>query len=312
MATNNFPEIKTDPVLKRLVQPLSKKALADLRNDLISNVISCTVLTWNGLILFDYEKYELCRSMNLPIQTKEKDFQNFEHAASYLCTRQMTRGDLTNEYRKYLIGELFHFEDQRLFLENPDRTRTKYRVAYKIGEQLNMSGVTVIKYSTYASAINTIFEQSTPFALRILMGKTRVSHENVIELSRLAPEELRTVADSAIKEKMTHLTFSDIRHEVKYTHTKTKARVSRREVKEQKEKITASIRQMPAYNPDAEVNSLCMTINSWVSSIERVNTNTDFRCISNRAMLELMKQLTILESSINSIQKSLIERTAIK
>ena len=74
-----------------------------------------------------------------------------------------------------------------------------------------------------------------------------------------------------------------------------------------KAKLNAGIRQMPVYDPDSEVNSLCMTITSWVSSIERVNHNTDFLSISNRAMLELMKQLTILEGAINIIQKSLVE-----
>ena len=127
---------------------------------------------------------------------------------------------------------------------------------------------------------------------------------------KVTPEELKTVARSALEENLPHLTFSDIRHEVKYTYTQTKAPVSRRERKEQKEKTRAGIRQMPVYDPDSDVNSLCMTINSWVSSIERVNSNTDFSTISNRAMLELMKQLTILESTINSIQKSLVERTS--
>jgi len=108
---------------------------------------------------------------------------------------------------------------------------------------------------------------------------------------------------------MYHLTFSDIRHEVKNTYTQAKAPVSRRERKEQKEKSNVGIRQMPAYDPDSDVNSLCMTISSWVSSIERVNGNTDFSSISNRAMLELMIQLTILESTIRALQKALVERT---
>ena len=310
MVNDNSPEIKKDPVFHRLVQPLEKTALAALREDLIHDPSSRIVQTWNGYLLHEYEKYDLCKDMDLPVQIDDKSFLSYEHAASYLCAAQMDRSDLTNEYRKYLIGELFVFEEQKMLRTSPDRTNAKYRIAYQIGEKINLSGGTVLKYNVYAIAMNTIFDQSTEFALRILTGKTRVSHENVIELSRLAPEELKTVARSALEENTSHLTFSDIRHEVKYTYTQTKAPVSRRERKEQKEKTRAGIRQMPVYDPDSDVNSLCMTINSWVSSIERVNSNTDFSTISNRAMLELMKQLTILESTINSIQKSLVERTS--
>ena len=310
MANENSPEMKVDPVFHRLVQPLEAKALDSLRNDLIQDPSSRTIQTWNGFLLQDYEKYDLCRSLDLPVQIDDRSFLNYEHAAADLCSAQIKRPDLTNEYRKYLIGELLFFEEQKHINLYPDRAKTKYRLAYKIGEQINLAGGTVLKYNTYACAMNTIFDQSTEFALRILTGKTRVSHENVIELSRLAPEELKNVARSALEDGTKHLTFSDIRHEVKYAYTQAKAPVSRRERKEQKETINAGIRQMPAYDPDSDVNSLCMTINSWVSSIERVNTNTDFSTISNRAMLELMKQLTILERTINSIQKSLVERTA--
>ena len=142
------------------------------------------------------------------------------------------------------------------------------------------------------------------------MGKTKVSHSNVIELSRLAHDELRAIARSALEENTVHLTFSDIRHEVKYGHTQQKASLSRRERKELKETKSAEIRKMPAYDPDSDVNSLCMTICSWISSIERVNQKTDFSAISERAMLELMKQLTILERTISIIQKSLVERNS--
>lgn len=310
MVNDNFPEIKVDPVFHRLVQPLEKKAIASLHDDLLNDPASRIVRTWNGYLLHEYEKYDLCRSLNLPVQIDDRSFLNYDHAAAYLCSVQLKRSDLTNEYRKYLIGELFVFEERKLLSTNPDRTNAKYRIAYKIGEQIDLSGGTVLKYNVYALAMNTIFDMSTEFALRILTGKTRVSHENVIELSRLAPEELKNVARSALEENTAHLTFSDIRHEVKYSYTQSKSPVSRRERKEQTEKNKAGIRQMPAYDPDSDVNSLCMTINSWVSSIERVNRNTNFPTISNRAMLELMKQLTILESTINTIQKSLVERTS--
>lgn len=310
MITNTYEELKIDPVFKRLVQPLGEDVLKVLRRDLLHDTSPRTIQTWNGFVLHEFEKYELCESYKLPIQTIEKSFANRDHVCSYLCTRQLTRSDLTGEYKKYLIGELFYFEEQRLLKENPERTNAKYRLAYKIGDQVSIAGGTVLKYSTYAAAMNTIFEQSPALALRILMGQTRVSHENVIELSRLTAEELKKVAESALKENMQRLTFSDIRMEANYTHIRHKATVSRRERREQRvKKAHAAIHQMPVYDPDAEVNSLCMTITSWMSSIDRVNRSTNFSSISDKAMFELMKQLTALDGSINTIQKSLIERT---
>ena len=56
---------------------------------------------------------------------------------------------------------------------------------------------------------------------------------------------------------------------------------------------------MPEYDPDAEVNSLCMTIDSWVSSIKRVNNSENFPKTTYSASLKLVKKLSILEHTIN-------------
>ena len=189
-----------------------------------------------------------------------------------------------------------------------EKPTAKFRLAVTTGEKIGLSGGTVLKYYAFSSAINTLFSESEELARRILSGKLRVSHENTIELSRLTADEVATLAQTIAEENIDHLTFSDIRSEVEWHHTQPKAPVSRKEKKEQRDRIEAGIRQMPAFDPDAEVNSLCMTISSWVSSIDRVDRSTDFNHVSNRAKLKLMKQLTILETAVNTMQKSLVGR----
>ena len=89
MVKENAPEIKVDPVLHRLVQPLGNKELVSLREDLIQNPSSRTIQTWNGYLLHDYDKYDLCRSLRLPLQIDDKSFLSYEHAAADLCMAQM-------------------------------------------------------------------------------------------------------------------------------------------------------------------------------------------------------------------------------
>ena len=310
MVNEKTMDPKTDQYLKRLIQPMNKKSVIELRDNLLANPEDRIIAIWNGYHLNDEEKYKLCKTLKLPFQFTKHDFISYNHAASFICTKQMERADLTKEYRKYIIGQKFTFEEKIFLSENPGITNAKYRVAYSIGEKINISGGTVMKYNVYSTSINVIFDHSKEFALRILTGKTRVSHENVVELSRLSADEIKNVSRSVLSENISHLTFSDIRHEVKYGHTQQKASISRRERRELKETKSAEIRKMPAYDPDSDVNSLCMTICSWISSIERVNQKTDFSAISERAMLELMKQLTILERTISTIQKSLVERNS--
>ena len=65
---------------------------------------------------------------------------------------------------------------------------------------------------------------------------------------------------------------------------------------------------MPVYDPDSEVNSLCMTMNSWISTIQRVMSNGKLELITEKASLRLMKELSFLEHTINTMQDTLVER----
>ena len=310
MFNDKLPDLQINPDFERLVQPLEEPAFKMLENELGKDYSLRTLQVWNGYLLGQPEHYQICRSRDYQVQINDMSYLSFEQAASRLCSEQLNREDLTKEYRKYLIGQLFLLAEKKSVSAASEKTYSKSRTAYIIGEQLNIAGGTVLKYSVYAMAMNIIFDQSKDFALRILLSKTHVSHENVIELSRLAGDELRHVSSAVLANSTSHLTFSDIRNEVKYGYTQTKAPVSRRERKEQKGTLNVGIRQMPAFNPDADVNSLCMTINSWISSIERVNLSTNFSKISSEATLELMRQLSTLDNTIKMIQKSLIERAA--
>ena len=48
---------------------------------------------------------------------------------------------------------------------------------------------------------------------------------------------------------------------------------------------------MPSYDPDAEVASLTLTIPSWISSIDRAQSNADLKLVSKTARMRLEEAL---------------------
>jgi len=58
---------------------------------------------------------------------------------------------------------------------------------------------------------------------------------------------------------------------------------------------------MPAYDHDAEINSLSLTIPSWASSIDRVRNNVDFSTVTPKGRAGLMQALYILEKAIKDL-----------
>ena len=306
---NNYDgtEIAVNESILRLIQPYSDNEITQLKQSRLVSPNTRIIHIWNGYHLDDIEVYRICKELNLAHEIMELQFPDLNHAAIYVCRRQLKRHDISSEYKKYLIGQRYYYEHEKRAAINTNDAQ--YVIAEMLASELYISVGTVRKYSIYASAMNDIFEQDTVFAKSILTGKIRISHENTIELARLRPEEIRAVAKSSMEEKIDHITLSYIRNEVKWSHIQTRSPVSRRERSEEKARSKIAIRQMPEYDPDAEVNSLCLTVDYWISSMKRVKNSDSFPKITVAASLRLMKKLSVLEHTINLLQDSLVERT---
>ena len=307
MSNEDMKPIGTLPKFDRLVKPLDRSELIKLRKELIKNKESRVIRTWRGKHLLDRERYELCAELSLPITISEQYFEDWMSAAEYICREQLKKIEPGSKYHKYLIGQLLQYGMERN--KDRDSVKTKGNLAEILGKEWKVSAATVSKYCSFANAINDIFNQSDEMADIVLSDRMSISHENVLELSHLKGEEIRAIAKSVKSENVGKITLAYIRNEVKLCHMKERGTISRMEKEEQELMRNAGIRQMPEYDPDFGVNSLCMTIESWISSIQRIRHSEDFDMISHKACLQLMKKLSALEYIINEVTESLVERT---
>ena len=188
MNNNSDKEYGINEMLLRLIQPYDFKAREQLMHDLLAHPEKRTIHIWNGMHLDDVEAHNICKQCGLNMVVQEVDFADISEASVYICKRQLKRSDIASEYRKYLIGQRFFCE--QAIRSDAKSADSKYAVASAIASELYISTGTVLKYSVYANAMNTIFDQDIMFAKSILTGKVRISHENTIELSRLKPEEI--------------------------------------------------------------------------------------------------------------------------
>lgn len=302
-------EIKTKEQFDRLVQPLDDIGRRHLREEVFLDDSKRMVHIWRGYHLADKERYEACIEAMVEPQIMYMEFTNWIEAAIFICDKELQREDLSHEYKKYLVGQSLNFLKRSRRDDNLNDG--KYCIASEVAVKQYLAGGTVMKYGYFAEAIDMVFDQNREFARSILLGEVRISHENMIELSRLKPDELRAIAKSVGEDKLDRISLSYIRNEVKWSHIQQRAPSSRREKREAKITEKPAIRQMPEYDPDSEVNSLCMTIDSWISSIQRVDNPDNLSKITTKASLRLMKKLSFLEHTITNIQDSLVERTGI-
>ena len=67
------------------------------------------------------------------------------------------------------------------------------------------------------------------------------------------------------------------------------------------------IKQMPAYDPDAEISSLTLTIPMWISSMNRTKSIAKFSEATTQGLWKLEQQLNALSDAIKELKKIIEE-----
>lgn len=313
-------KLKIDPEFELLIPPLSDTQYEELELDIFDNGCKEPLLVWNDIIIDGHKRYAICRKWEIPFQTDELEFDSHEDALVWVCQTQLQREKLTSEYKKYLIGKMYDAEviigiknppepdplsDVISRLNRNGEPMNKYKTAIKIGDSFNISHVTVYKYSQYAEAIDILLEKSKDLVKRILVGNLKISHANLVELSRLSKEHLTLLSSYLNDAQLTRVSYSQMRHELQWK--KVTGAVENPATHRQKPEPPPQIRNMPKPDPDADISMLIYTIPSWVNSIQRTTTVSDFQLASADAKTRLRYQLAVLKKTIEILQKKIEE-----
>ncbi len=301
---DHYPnKLQADSAFEKLIQPYSDNEL----NEIIAKYKNqptekFTVDVWNNTLLISAYLYQKITDEEIAITLRSYEFSNKLEAIVFVCMKQLERKDLTESYYKYLVGQACLTDHFRV---NCDKNVSKLQSAMKIAAPLSLAAGTVLKYSEYAKALDSINITEPKLAEYILNERVKLSHNNMIELARIPKENLKQLLDSIEKNGLKKITYSDMRFETQYNPPKgiKQSKVIRTEEKDEK----LAIRQVPTYDPDAQVSSLALTVPSWTSSINRVTDATDFSKISNAARNRLMRNLTQLNNSIEQIKQAIEE-----
>ncbi len=316
MSNYNNYTLKLDPEFTNLIQPLKEREHKSLERRIGSHTYLDPIYTWNGLIVNGVEAYQIFHKRGCKFRIKRMYFLSREDAISWICTQQLNREDLTEANRKYVIGKKYDAVKTitaRLSSENFNTGKsghtyhTKKRIpcrhisATQIASEYNISPASVYKYNEYSRALDHIFEKTPQMAEQIRSGKLHISHANIIELSRLPHYKLKELYDYMMEKEIEHLSYSAMKRELQWR--KVVAPTQKKKIAEPE----PIIKQMPKFDPDAELSSLSLTIPSWCSSIERVMNVTDFQLSSKEGKNRLQIQLNNLMAVIDKITNILEE-----
>ncbi len=285
--------INTEPEFSSLHVPMAEVKLKRLEEDILTHGIAHPLFVWRGLLIDGHKRYRICLKHNLEFPVINISFNSKFDAMEWICDSYLLRDNLTEEYRKYFIGKKFLIRLEKSKVVAGGEGLVTYRtpnnrrnIAQQIGNALNISYGTVLKYSQYATAMDMICEREPKIAEKILTDTIKVSHESITEIARLSADDLRILRKCFNDSNKDHLSHSEIWHELRWNRVRPTLPTSRK-----KKQTDAAIKHMPEYDPDSELSSLTLTIPAWIRIIERTLNTADFLESSESARAKLTYQL---------------------
>ncbi len=311
MAEKSLRPLKIEPQFKNLIRPLQRKEYLQLEQNILSEGCRDPIILWNGVIVDGHNRYEICMRHQIPFAVIEMDFACKAEAIAWICANQLGRRNISEETRKFLIGKQFEAEKLAGAIKNPNgnnqysayietvdidsrgrdkETHSRSKTAERIAKNNHISKGTVEKYAIYARALEALAEKDAGIVPRILSGQYKIAHKNVVELSKLTPQEIRKVEQRIKKTQQPFIQYNQSRSAIREVSKNTSGAAA-----------VTSVKDMPAFDPDADINVLTLTIPSWSSSIDRVRKQTDLSIISAHAREGLAKQLQSLIDHVSDL-----------
>lgn len=300
MEGKSLRPLKIDPQFKNLVLPLLKKEYLQLEKNLLADGCRDPLTAWKGILIDGHNRYEVCMRHQIPFHVVEMDFACREEAVAWICVNQLGRRNIPEEFRRFLIGKQYESEKIASRIKNPrgfnqysgealdleeavSARNTRRQIASKIAHKNHVSRATVEKYAIYSRALDVIAGKEPDIVHKILSGQYKIAHKNVVELSKLTAAEIRKIGRRMQRMQGPFVKYNKFRVILAGTAERIPG-----------EEPVPSVKDMPAFDPDADINVLTLTIPSWSSSINRVRTKTDLSIVSTGARDRLVTELRSL------------------
>lgn len=307
-------ELKIDRDFKNLIPPLARSEYLQLEENILQDGCREPIIVWNGCIVDGHNRYEICRRHEIPFKIKGIVFECREEAIAWICANQLGRRNISDETRKFLIGMQYESEKVVARVKNtygsnqyskkgtkdaksggedrPEDPAWRHKTAIRIAEENHISHGTVQRYAEFTRLLETIGKKAPEVVPEILSGRYKISHRNLADLAELPEVELKKVMLRLEQQQKPYIKYSNSRHEID-GHVPGSA--------DKPSTPAPSVKDMPAYDPDAEITGLTLTIPSWASSIERTKLKSDPKLVSNQAKQKLGKALKELSARIDEM-----------
>lgn len=316
---DNKHHYKIDPEFRDLIPPLSPTEYEELEKSILIEGCRESIYIWNDYIIDGHNRYEICLKHGLEPPVFTMSFNSREEVIVWICSVQLARRNVNETIRRYLIGKRYETEkligahnangcnqytSQRKEVRYQSETEPPFdssavRTRDRLGKEYNLASATVFRYGEYSKAIDKLRKVSPTAAKKILNEKALINTKQLVSLNNQPDNELRKFCRRINESTDDVIPYSKTRSMItKYIGDQSEMQLPDN---------MGAIKEMPQYDPDAEIKSLSLTVPSWIRSIERVLTSLTTPKASLSARSKLSTELKSLKSITDKLLYKLEE-----
>lgn len=305
MKNNNIEEkkihkLKIDNEYKLLIPPLTSEEYHQLEDNIKKYGCREPICVWNNTIIDGHNRYEICIKYNIEFYIQEIEFKSKEDVIVWMCAYQLRRRNISEKNRKYLIGKKYESEkslsmhknnngaNQYQNVKNDETGAISEKTDISLSNLYKVSPRTIRNYGNFSRIIDKLNEKSPELASFILNENIKITDSELPQIVAQNEQQIKKIAKKVKKARGNYIKFSEIKPTIKPTQK--------------------TVKDMPVYNPDADTKSLSCTIPSWIGSLERTFSLTDFKRVSGGAKNQLKLKLEKLKETVDIIILAMEEK----
>lgn len=311
-----FRFLLADETFRSLNIPISPASRKEMERKIRKGEPVEPIISWKGYIVSGYEQDDLYLKYHRSVSTKEMFFPRKSDAIAWLCHQQLKRADLVWTAKAWLISRLYEalrevanrqvareeFQYRQLSPSShihepfgPPKENTL--ILRQLGTEYNYHRETIRRYVHFGRQLDVLEGMVPGIRVRILTGELDVLIKHMPALIKMPVEDLKKMAENRKCKALLPPSEFIVKEEVrKDLRQKTDVHVE------------PGIKQMPEYDPDAELNGLRYTIPAWKKAILRTTTRTDFSRITDAGKKSLRLALSDLITEAECLN-SMLEGT---
>ena len=308
----------SDETFKTLNIPISQEARKELDRKIKKGETVPPIISWKGRILTGYEQDEICLKYHRSFAvTKEMDFPRKSDAIAWLCHEQLKRDDLNSAANAWLISRLYEalrdiakrhaakddFQYRRLSpTSSTSKTpsgppRESGSILKELGIEFHCHKDTIHRYVRFGRQLDKLEELVPGARIKILTGSQAVMQSHMPALLKTPVEQLaQMINDKKTRRLIPSPEYYAPNQRVRKTRPKKEI------------KYEPGIKQMPKYDPDADLNGLRYTVGAWRKAITRTAIQANLKQASQSGKEDLAHALTKLITEAQFLCKMLEDK----